>query len=74
MPDEVARIIFFSIPTQIGQIEIVRRTVRRGIASLTTPGFEVEGQFVWGATAMILMHILQTLPVSSKTELERMLS
>jgi 8-oxo-dGTP pyrophosphatase MutT (NUDIX family) len=55
-PAEVETVLTFSLDL-LRQGYAMRRLIRRGIP-IHTPTFEVEGHFIWGATARILGDLL----------------
>jgi 8-oxo-dGTP pyrophosphatase MutT (NUDIX family) len=58
-PTEVETVLTFSLERLRNAYEI-KRIIRRGVA-IHTPAYEVEGQFIWGATARILGDFLKRL-------------
>lgn len=58
-PTEVETVLTFSLERLRESYEM-RRLIRRGIP-IHTPTYEVEGHFIWGATARILGDLLQRL-------------
>lgn len=58
-PSEVETVLTFSLALLRENYEM-RRLVRRGVP-IHTPTYEVEGQFIWGATARILGDLLERL-------------
>jgi 8-oxo-dGTP pyrophosphatase MutT (NUDIX family) len=58
-PAEVETVLTFSLDVLRESFEM-RRLIKRGIP-IHTPTYEVEGHFVWGATARILGDLLERL-------------
>jgi 8-oxo-dGTP pyrophosphatase MutT (NUDIX family) len=69
-PTEVQRIIEIDILKELNLNKIVNRTLTfKNNIQVNAPGFAVGGEFLWGATAMImseLIHILDHLKDSNK--------
>lgn len=69
-PTEVQRIIEIDISKELNLNKIVYRTLifKNGI-QINAPGFSVGGEFLWGATAMIISELIYVLDqVSVKLE------
>jgi 8-oxo-dGTP pyrophosphatase MutT (NUDIX family) len=70
---EVQRIIEIDIFNEINQDKIVNKTITfKNRMQVNAPGFEVGGEYMWGATAMIfseLIQILGTVAEKSKSEM-----
>jgi 8-oxo-dGTP pyrophosphatase MutT (NUDIX family) len=68
-PTEVQRIIEIDILNEISFEKIVNKTLTfRNNLKVKAPGFEISGEFMWGATAMIfseLIHVMKN--VAEKT-------
>ncbi|MBA3864817.1 MAG: CoA pyrophosphatase [Solirubrobacterales bacterium] len=62
-PSEVETVLTFSLQVLQENYEM-RRLVRRGTA-IHTPTYEVEGNFIWGATARILGDLLSRLQIGA---------
>ncbi|MFN8134549.1 MAG: CoA pyrophosphatase [Bacteroidales bacterium] len=61
-PVEVQRIIEIDIFDEIRYDKIISRTLTfKNHASVTAPGFVVGGEFMWGATAMMISELIQVL-------------
>ncbi len=58
-PTEVETVLTFSLK-RLREVYEMKRIVRRGVA-IHTPTYEVDGQFIWGATARILGDFLKRL-------------
>jgi len=52
-PDEVSEVLFLPLEHLLGLRPLVRK-IQRGAMLIETPGFWLEGHWVWGATAMML--------------------
>jgi 8-oxo-dGTP pyrophosphatase MutT (NUDIX family) len=66
---EVQRIIEIDIFNEINPDKIVSKTITfKNSMQVKAPGFEISGEFMWGATAMIfseLIHVLQNVAEKS---------
>lgn len=61
-PSEVQRVIEIDIFSDIDYSKIIRKVLNfKNNIKVTAPGFEVGGEFMWGATAMILSELIQVL-------------
>lgn len=61
-PSEVQRVIEIDIFSEIDYSKIIRKVLNfKNNIKVTAPGFEVGGEFMWGATAMILSELIQVL-------------
>lgn len=60
-PDEVAAVIYLSVEQLLSDECMRIGTLRRGNSEFDAPGFQVDGHFVWGATAMILGEFRETI-------------
>jgi len=58
-PTEVETILELSIPSLVTGFEM-KRLVRKGVP-FRTPTYTVDGNFIWGATARIVQHLLERL-------------
>jgi 8-oxo-dGTP pyrophosphatase MutT (NUDIX family) len=58
-PQEVDAVVELSLPDLVAGFE-KRRLIRRGVP-VKTDTYTVDGNFIWGATARILGHLLQRL-------------
>jgi 8-oxo-dGTP pyrophosphatase MutT (NUDIX family) len=58
-PTEVETILELSIPALVASFEM-KRLVRKGVP-FRTPTYTVDGNFIWGATARIVQHLLERL-------------
>jgi 8-oxo-dGTP pyrophosphatase MutT (NUDIX family) len=72
-PTEVQRIIEIDIFNEVNPETIVYKTITfKNSMQVNAPGFEVGGEFMWGATAMIfseLIHVLNNVAEKSKRDL-----
>lgn len=61
-PTEVQRIIEIDIFKELNLNKIVNRTLTfKNDIQVNAPGFEVDGEFLWGATAMIMSELIYVL-------------
>lgn len=61
-PTEVQRIIEIDIFKELNLNKIVNRTLTfKNNIQVNAPGFEVDGEFLWGATAMIMSELIYVL-------------
>ena len=61
-PTEVQRVIEIDIMNEISLEKIVNKTITfRNLLQVNAPGFEISGEFMWGATAMIFSELIQVL-------------
>jgi 8-oxo-dGTP pyrophosphatase MutT (NUDIX family) len=58
-PEEVDAVVELSLPDLVAGFE-KRRLIRRGVP-IRTDTYTVDGNFIWGATARILGHLLERL-------------
>ena len=59
---EVQRIIEIDIFNEISFNKIINKTITfRNNLQVNAPGFEISGEFMWGATAMIFSELIQVL-------------
>ena len=58
-PNEVEIVLELSLPDLVANFEM-KRLLKKGIP-IKTPTYEVEGNFVWGATARIVQDLLERL-------------
>lgn len=72
-PTEVQRIIEIDLVHETGlSKKVSKKLTFRNNLQLTAPGFEVGGEFMWGATAMIFSELIQVLnQVAEQLELNR---
>lgn len=58
---EVEKMLFFPLISYLSQPEIKYKSLQTVSGKLKVPGISFEGEFIWGATAMILMEFLDIL-------------
>ena len=64
---EVQRIIEVDFFTEINPDRIVNRTIIfKNKLQVNAPGFEIGGEFMWGATAMIFSELYQVLTIAAE--------
>ena len=69
-PVEVQRIIEIDIFDEISYDKIEsRRLTFKNHAAVTAPGFAVGGEFMWGATAMMISELIQVLNLAAEKSL-----
>ncbi|MDV7393040.1 CoA pyrophosphatase, partial [Arthrospira platensis SPKY1] len=57
-PDEVQRILEIPLDKILSEIHWTTRKIKTSYAvSIDVPGWEIEGEFIWGATAMMLSEV-----------------
>jgi 8-oxo-dGTP pyrophosphatase MutT (NUDIX family) len=56
-PSEVDEILFISFSDLAGKANLQEREMDTTTGRITAPGYDINGHFIWGATAMILAEL-----------------
>jgi 8-oxo-dGTP pyrophosphatase MutT (NUDIX family) len=56
-PSEVDEAFFITLEDLVDQNKCIKREVDTSTGRITVPGFEINGCFIWGATAMLLSEL-----------------
>jgi hypothetical protein len=57
-PKEVKELLIFKLEDVVKPGAVIEKTLNIGNLSITAPGFDVKGHFMWGATAMIFSEFI----------------
>jgi 8-oxo-dGTP pyrophosphatase MutT (NUDIX family) len=59
--DEVSRLLMFPVADLRSGANLIVGTLQRGSCKYDAPGYKIEDQFVWGATALVLGEVAELL-------------
>ncbi len=65
-PCEVDEAIFISLEDIANEINRVDREMETKTGRILVPGYEIDGYFIWGATAMILSELVDVLSIDDQ--------